>query len=111
MGGKGDVMIDDDEATGNDDDDSVDETEEEQEERERWEASDRVLSGLSELAASWSKPPRSLAHYTSLQNAIRIVNSGEIWLFNAYTMNDELEVDHALDLITEQFKNHEFHSL
>lgn len=106
-------MIDDDEdeATDDDDDDLVDETEEEQEERARWEASDRVLSGLNELASSWSKPPRSLAHYTSLQNAIRIVNSGEIWLFNAYTMNDELEVDHALDLISDQIKVGEFKSL
>lgn len=76
--------------------------EEDEWERERREAVASVFAALHKLTATWSSPPKVLAHYTSVPNAVRIIDNGEIWLFNAYTMNDEQEIDHAIEFITKQ---------
>ena len=40
-----------------------------------------------------------LVHYTSAENAMRIIENGEFWLRNARLMNDVSEVDHGIRLL------------
>lgn len=43
---------------------------------------------------------RRLIHYTSAENAVKIMRNGEIWLRNVRVMNDYMEIDHGFNLIT-----------
>lgn len=43
---------------------------------------------------------RKLIHYTSAENAVRIIKNREIWLRNVRVMNDFMEVDHGFNLIS-----------
>jgi hypothetical protein len=45
-----------------------------------------------------------LAHYTSAQNALNIVAGKSIWLRNCRIMNDYLELDYGIELMSEYFK-------
>jgi hypothetical protein len=101
----------DDEVDDVDEEEFEPESEEDALERERRDAEADVFNQLDKVIASWSTPPKSLAHYTSIQNGVRIVERGEMWLFNAYTMNDEQEIDHAIDLISDQLEVSEFAEL
>lgn len=43
-------------------------------------------------------------HYTSLENFQKIIESKELFLFNAYNMNDNLEINWINHLIDEEFR-------
>lgn len=43
-------------------------------------------------------------HYTSLDNFLKIIESKQLYLFNAFNMNDNLEVNWINHLIDEEFK-------
>lgn len=49
--------------------------------------------------------PETLVHYTSVANAINIITSKAIYLFNARTLNDNQELEHAVELIQQTTKN------
>jgi hypothetical protein len=42
---------------------------------------------------------RLFVHYTTAENAVRIISNGEIWLRNARTMNDFREVEYGVDCL------------
>lgn len=42
---------------------------------------------------------RKLVHYTSADNAIKILRSSNIWMRNVRVMNDFMEVDHGISMI------------
>lgn len=44
-------------------------------------------------------------HYTSVENFIKIIESKELYLFNAFNMNDNLEINWINHLIDEEFKS------
>ncbi len=52
---------------------------------------------------------RRLVHYTSAENAIKIIDSKKLWLRNARCMNDYMEISHGLALLQRFFadKDHE----
>lgn len=45
-----------------------------------------------------------LAHYTSAENAIKILNSAEFWLRSARCMNDYSEIQHGINLLRRCFR-------
>jgi hypothetical protein len=44
-------------------------------------------------------------HYTSAENAMRIIESKQFWMRNAKCMNDYMEVSHGHDLLVKFFQN------
>lgn len=72
---------------------------------QRYDASFEIHTHLMEWVRQYSNAPQVLTHYTSVRNASLIIESGSAWLFNAYTLNDEQEIDHALDFVAESFAN------
>lgn len=44
-------------------------------------------------------------HYTSAENAMRIIRSGKLWMRNANCMNDYMEIVHGYDLLRKFFQN------
>jgi hypothetical protein len=44
-------------------------------------------------------------HYTSAENAIKIIQSKKVWMRNARCMNDYMEVSHGHDLLSKFFKD------
>lgn len=61
-----------------------------------------VTAAVDVQFSAW---PNSLAHYTSVANAINIITTKSIFLFNARTLNDNQELDHAVTLIDKTTKN------
>jgi len=50
---------------------------------------------------------RRLVHYTSAENAIKIINSNKLWMRNARCMNDYMEINYGLSLLQQFFANKE----
>lgn len=50
-------------------------------------------------------------HYTSVENFIKIIESKELYLFNAFNMNDNLEINWINHLIDDEFKNYQNENL
>jgi hypothetical protein len=46
-----------------------------------------------------------LAHYTSADSALKIINSKRIWMRNASCMSDYSEVQHGFDILQRYFRN------
>lgn len=46
---------------------------------------------------------RRVAHYTTAENALRILRSGEVWLRNVRAMNDYKEVEHGFGMMLRFF--------
>lgn len=44
-------------------------------------------------------------HYTSAENAMKIIQSKKLWLRNVKCMNDYMEVFHGYELMKEYFRN------
>lgn len=72
-----------------------------------WRAKMDVVRGAMTawLNQQQSAFPVFLTHYTAAENAIEILNSGTLWLFNARDLNDESELEHATDLIARCLKH------
>ncbi|MDQ0301339.1 DUF2971 domain-containing protein [Ancylobacter polymorphus] len=54
-----------------------------------------ALSRMAELG----KKDLKLAHYTSAENALNIINGDTVWLRNAGVMNDHSEIEHGRDIL------------
>ncbi|MBZ0215793.1 MAG: DUF2971 domain-containing protein [Fimbriimonadaceae bacterium] len=54
-----------------------------------------------------SKNDTRFAHYTSADAAMRILENQEIWMRHSHTMNDYLELEYGLDLLTKTYKDGE----
>lgn len=70
-----------------------------EESEKRFDDSIAMHRRLMEWLGNQFEPPKTLAHYTSVTSAAAIIQSRKVFLFNALTLNDEQEIDHALDFI------------
>lgn len=86
-------------------------TDAEDERQKRVEIAGRTFISLNSWFEGQYSPPKTLAHFTTVQNALAILGSRELWMFNAHTMSDEYEVDHALDFILDEFRTHHLRHL
>ncbi len=66
-----------------------------------------LAPGLADEAAQLEKGNYRLVHYTSAENALNILKSGEFWLRNVRCMNDFSEIQHGIRMLQRTFNENE----
>lgn len=66
-----------------------------------------LAPGMMEQAEALRSGKAKLVHYTSAENAMKIIDGEQFWLRNVRCMNDYSEVQHGIDLLLRVFNEND----
>lgn len=64
----------------------------------------RAIFATEEVRQRFDLTGKRLVHYTSAENAMRILKNGEFWLRNVRAMNDFMEVEHGFGMLARSLR-------